>query len=290
MTPGRIHGLFVSSCLQSGGGIFYVNRAGGNSVEKLWDRGTWGMQLDGCHLYACGRDYVAKFETGSAFMGGERGLYSVEVTDSPGNWHGLQLVDDEVWTVDPEKDVICRLDMDTLDRVPGDKNLRPEGADKGHALRMHVNDFVRVDGGLYYSCFSREPRSPYNAGHGVVRYVGDDGTVVEYAEELKQPHSVTLLDDGRPAWCESATGKVTVGDRVIKTPSYPRGLLFLPREGKLYVGQSQQRHDDGGRAGILEVSLETWEVGDFTPIPAGEVYNIVFDGPESSRLPAGGGG
>jgi hypothetical protein len=261
--------LLVSGFGKWGGGVYDLTSGTPHAYDDL---PTSGLSIGGDRVWRVLRapgEHTASCELLSYDRRGMRSYQRLDAIRDPHDvcWHdGAVHIssswDAAVWRVEPD---------DTLRAVW-----------RGGAVpdSWHVNSLVVVDGRLHVCAFGR-----YDAYKG---WKGDDEKAAGFVHDtvrgvdvlggLSHPHSPRQVGD-RWYVCESTKGALAEYDdtgkllRRARIRRFSRGLAIVG--GWAFIGGNAHRQEEGDRAEIAVIDLESFEIVDRIPMPCLEVYDIV---------------
>ena len=277
--------LLVSGFGRWGGGIYDLT---GGEPEALDNIPTSGLALGGGRLWRALRAPGEQTAACELLSYDEQGVRSYERLDTIRDPHDICWHDGALLVTSSWDGIVWRTEPGRPPTVVWRGGTVPDS--------WHVNSLVAVDGRLHVCAFGRYDR------HKAWREPGDDATGgfvhdvergVDVLCDLAHPHHPRRVGD-RWLLCESTRGSLTECDdtgRVVRrvgVDRFSRGLAVVGPWA--IVGGNAHREQEGDRAEVVVVDLESFLVVERVPMPCLEVYDILPVPPGLARGVAAGFG
>jgi hypothetical protein len=258
----------------SGGGVFAI----GSAAERIDWIASMGLACNGpqlARIIRCrGRDGLG----GEVAVYDALGVQRYLRLDGAGAIHDVALDGDDIVAVSTWHNAVRWFN-------PVGRVVR-EVVYPGPQDSWHLNCITRREGVWYATMFG--PVGPFGASTpkreraGRIVELTSGRTVVD---GLSAPHTPRWFED---TWlvCDSARGELLAVDqtsgravRRVKCGDWTRGIAWDDRF--LYVGTSHRRttHDSYDHAEVVVIDRSSWEIAERIPIPAQEVYELIFVSP-----------
>jgi len=257
----------------SGGGLFAIE---GGAVRRIDTISTMGLAFDGTRVARNLRCVPEDGLVGEIVISDGRGIQRYLRLDDAAAVHDVAWDGDDLAVVSTWHNAVRWFGPDGKMlreiRYPGDHDA------------SHLNCITRHDGVWYATVFGplrafRAWDTPAREGKGRIVEL-ETGRVV--VEGLTSPHTPRRLGD---LWlvCNSQEHELAVFDAATGRPVgrvdcglWTRGIAFT--DNAIYVGVCRRRRtaESFGEAEVVVIDPRTWQVVERIPVPAQELYDLLF--------------